>query len=71
MKVTHLTFFRGVVDHPGFDWSSNPSFVGTKLTHLVTICYETNPELRKQKLEKYFNEIKEEFGRFNSSNQNK
>lgn len=69
--LTHLTFFRGVVDHPGFDWSSNSSFEGTKLTHLATICYETDPELRKQKMEKYFSEVKEEFARMSSLNQKK
>lgn len=69
--LTHLTFFRGVVDHPGFNWSSNSSFAGTKLTHLATVCYETDPELRKQKMEKYFSEIKEEFAKMTSSNQEK
>lgn len=66
--LTHLTFFRGIVDHPGFDWSSNSSFKGTKLTHLATICYESDPTIKQQKMEQYFREINEEFVRMNSSN---
>ena len=67
--LTHLTFFRGMVDHPGFDWSLNLLYVGTKLTHLATVCYESDPELRKQKLENYSKEIKDEFEKMNSTNQ--
>jgi len=66
--LTHLTFFRSIVDHPGFDWSSNPSFKGTKLTHLATICWESDPTIKQQKMEQYFREINEEFVRMNSSN---
>ena len=61
--LTQLTFFRGMVDHPGFDWSSNPSFRGTRLQHLATITHETDPELRKKKQEKYEKEIRDEFNR--------
>ncbi|MFL6334616.1 MAG: DUF6602 domain-containing protein [Pyrinomonadaceae bacterium] len=59
--LTQLTFFRGIVDHPGFNWSANPSFVGTKLQYLATITHETDPKLRKQKAEQYAKEIREEF----------
>jgi hypothetical protein len=59
--LTQLTFFRGIVDHPGFNWSSNPSFVGTKLQYLATITHEMDPELKKQKAERYAKEIREEF----------
>jgi hypothetical protein len=61
--LTHLTFFRGLVDHPGFDWSSNSSFVGTKLQHLATITHETDPELKRQKAEQYAQEVREEFAK--------
>lgn len=64
--LTHLTFFRGIVDHPGFDWSSNPSFKGTKLTHLVTICFESDPEIRQQKMAQYLREIQDEFAALNN-----
>jgi hypothetical protein len=59
--LTHLTFFRGIVDHPGFDWSSSSSFAGTKLQFLATITHETDPELKRQKAEQYTKEIREEF----------
>ena len=61
--LTYLTFFRGVVDHPGFDWSSNSSFAGTKLRHLATITHETDPELKRQKGEQYAREVREEFAK--------
>jgi hypothetical protein len=61
--LTHLTFFRGIVDHPGFNWSSNPSYAGMRLRHLVTICQEEDPELRKQKIERYAAEVREEFAK--------
>ena len=61
--LTQLTFFRGIVDHPGFNWSANSSFIGTKLRYLATITHETDPELRKQKAEQYAKEIREEFAR--------
>jgi hypothetical protein len=59
--LTHLTFFRGIVDHPGFDWSSSSSFAGTKLQFLATITHEKDPELKRQKAEQYAQEIREEF----------
>jgi hypothetical protein len=52
-----------MVDHPGFDWSANPSFRGTRLQHLATITHETDPELRKKKQEQYAKEIRDEFNR--------
>lgn len=61
--LTQLTFFRGMVDHPGFDWSSNPSFAGTKLQYLATITHETDPTLKKQKAEQYEREVREEFAK--------
>jgi hypothetical protein len=64
--LTHLTFFRGMVDHPGFNWSSNPSYTGTRLRHLVTICKEEDPELRRQKIERYAAEVKAEFTKMRS-----
>jgi hypothetical protein len=56
--LTHLTFFRGIVDHPGF-WSSVP----VKLRHLATITHETDPELKRQKAEQYAKEVREEFAK--------
>src|SRR5437762_14342832 len=57
----YATFFRGMVDHPGFDWSSNPSFQGTRLQHVATITHEADPELRRKKQEQYAKEIRDEF----------
>ncbi len=65
--LTQLTFFRGMVDHPGFDWSSNPSFAGTKLQYLATITHETDPELKKQIAEQYGKEVREEFAKMQAS----
>lgn len=61
--LTHLTFFRGMVDHPGFNWSSNPAYGGTRLRHLVTICKEENPEVRQKKIEQYAAEVTAEFAK--------
>lgn len=60
--LTQLTFFRGIIDHPGFDWSSNSAVPGIRLQHVATITHETDPELRKKKYEQYMKEVKDEFG---------
>jgi hypothetical protein len=62
--LTHLTYFRSIVDHRGFNWSSNPNYQGTKLQFLCTICKEEDPILKKQKEEQYAKEVIEEFANF-------
>ena len=69
--LTHLTFFRGMIDHPGFNWESNPAYVGTKMRFLATICLEEDPELKKQKAAKYAEEVRREFASFGSSQSEK
>jgi hypothetical protein len=61
--LTQLTFFRGIIDHPGFDWSSNSAVPGIRLQHVATITHETDPELRKKKYEQYMKEVKDELGK--------
>jgi hypothetical protein len=63
--LTHVTFFRAIVDHPGFDWSSNPALAEIKLQHLATIINETDPELREQRRVEYEKEVRDEFASMN------
>jgi len=59
--LAHLQFFRGIIDHPGFNWSTTESGVPARLTYFASITFETDPVKRKQKLEEYKQEVKSEF----------
>lgn len=59
--LAHLQFFRGIIDHPGFNWSQiggSPA----RLTYLTSITYEKDPAKKREKLEKYKEEVRKEFG---------
>lgn len=62
LLLPHLMFFRSMVDHPGFNWSSFP--VEKKhpvLTYLTSFTVEKDPEIRELKLKKYAEEVRREF----------
>jgi hypothetical protein len=63
--LTHLSMFRGLVDHPGLKWSQ-PTYQGTKLRFLATITQETDPARRREIEGQYAKEVQEEFAAMRS-----
>jgi hypothetical protein len=61
--LTQLTFFRGIVDHPGFDWTVNGPYPPLRRRFLCTVCTETDPVLRAAKAKEYEQQVREEFMR--------
>lgn len=62
--LSRVALFWGVVDHPGFNWSSDEK-QQIKLQFLATICTETDPQKRQQLNDKYAAEVCEEFNGMN------
>jgi hypothetical protein len=61
--LTHLTFFRGIVDNPGFNWKAISPEGLMNLTYLTTISFEMDPDVRTLKLQKYLEQVKEDFAK--------
>ncbi len=61
--LTHLSMFRGMVDHPGLNWSANPAYKGTKLRFVAAVTRETDPDLKRQLEQQYAKEFREEFAK--------
>jgi hypothetical protein len=61
LLLVHLSFFRGIVDHPGFNWAAMKSGGLNRLNYLTTITNETDPERRKARLDAYRDEVIKEF----------
>ncbi len=61
LLLAHLSFFRGIVDHPGFRWNAMASGGQVHLTYLTSITQEQDPERRKQKLKDYADQVIREF----------
>ncbi|SRR5713101_4082467 len=59
----HLAFFRGIVDHAGFDWSGPGSASQMRLLYLTPVTLEKDPQIRERKLQQYRKEIEEEFSK--------
>ncbi|MGH9752795.1 MAG: DUF6602 domain-containing protein [Blastocatellia bacterium] len=59
--LSHLMLFRGMIDHPGFDWRSLPAEGKTKITYMTSITYEKDPEKRKENLRAYREEARKDF----------
>jgi hypothetical protein len=59
--LAHLSHFRGMVDHPGFDWGATKSGGQVRLQYLTSICHETDPGKREDKLRAYAAEVVAEF----------
>ena len=55
--------FRGMVDHPGLNWSTNPAYKGTTLRFVAAVSREADPDRRHQLEEQYAKEFKEEFAK--------
>jgi hypothetical protein len=61
--LPHLTHFRGIVDHPGFNWSTQSTGKPVPITYLTSITFEKDPEKKKEILAKYREEVKESFAK--------
>lgn len=59
--LSRLSTFWAIMDHPGFEWSSEQEAHVRKLMFLCTICHETDPEKRRALELKYQQEVHEEF----------
>lgn len=56
--LAQLTFFRGIVDHPGFEF---PGVTQMRVMYLTSITFEQDPEKKKQVLKRYADKVREEF----------
>ncbi|MDX2089073.1 MAG: DUF6602 domain-containing protein [Kofleriaceae bacterium] len=61
LLLAHLTYFRGIVDHPGFHWAAMQSGGLSRVTYLMSITNETDPERRKARLNEYREEVIKDF----------
>ncbi len=68
--LTHLTMFRGMVDHPGLNWSTNPTYKGTTLRFVAAVSQETDPDRKRQMEQQYAKEFKEEFAKMSQPDSN-
>jgi hypothetical protein len=59
--LVHLIFFRGIIDHPGFNWGSSPDEGKTAIKYLTSITYEKDPEKRKEILRSYKEAVRKDF----------
>lgn len=59
--LSHLMVFRGMIDHPGFDWRSLPAEGKMRVTYLTSITYEKDPEKKKEILRTYREEARKDF----------
>lgn len=59
--LAHLIYFRGIVDHPGLDWSEELPHGRMKLRYVTSITYERDPQERLRKLALYKEEVKNDF----------
>jgi uncharacterized protein DUF6602 len=61
LLLAHLMVFRGMIDHPGFDWRTSPEEGKTVIKYLTSISYENDPEKRKKILRSYKEEVRKDF----------
>lgn len=59
--LMHLAFYRGVVDHPGFDLRSSASQGRIDISYLTSVTYETDPVQRAERLKQYQEEARRDF----------
>lgn len=57
--LTQLTFFRGIVDHPGFEFPG----AQMRVTYLTSFTSETDPGKQQEILKQYAEEVRKEFAR--------
>jgi hypothetical protein len=63
LLLVHLTLFRGIVDHPGFNWSGHLPKGMMEIRYLTSITNEKDPEKREKKLKEYADQVREEFSK--------
>jgi hypothetical protein len=63
LLLAHLTYFRNIVDHPGLDFGTSDEDNLMKLRYIGSVTNEKDPILRKQKLEQYAREVREDFSK--------
>jgi hypothetical protein len=63
LLLPHLSAFRHIVDHPGFDFASLQSQHQMLIQYLFSHTNETDPKKRAQKLAKYAEEVKVELAK--------
>lgn len=59
--LTHLQFFRGIIDNPGFCWEPPDKGPIGSMIYLTSITHEKDPQKRKKKLEEYKEQVIKEF----------
>lgn len=52
--LADLAYFRGGIDHPGFNWRSMRSEGLAHVQYLTTMCHEQDPNARNEKMQRYF-----------------
>jgi hypothetical protein len=57
--LAQLTFFRGIVDHPGFGFPG----AQMRVTYLTSLTLETDPQKKQEILKRYADEVREEFAK--------
>jgi len=62
MLLAHLQFFRGLVDHPGFNWSEGSGPQQAQIFYLTSITHEKDPTKRAAIMAEYQRQVREEFG---------
>jgi len=60
LLLGHLMFFRGMIDHPGFDWSSSLDQGKMVVNYLASVTYEKDPEKKKEILRLYKEEARKD-----------
>jgi len=67
MLLTKLSLFRGIVDHPGFNWGTDTGHDLFKVSYIGSITNETDPARRHDILSRYRQEVVEEFKHMNTN----
>lgn len=65
LLISHLSFFRHITDHPGFDWSRSKSGGLNLMQYITSITLETDPDKRNKRLKAYKEQARREFDRMN------
>jgi DNA (cytosine-5)-methyltransferase 1 len=61
--LPHLIHFRGMVDHPGFNWSTTSTGKVYPVTYFTSITFEKDPQKKKEILAKYREQVATSFGK--------
>lgn len=63
LLLAHLTLFRSMVDHPGFERSKHLPRGMIKVNYLTSVTNEKDPAKREEKLKEYAARLQEEFSK--------